>query len=211
MGLRNGWRDLRAFIHLTREGRYIGDAVILKSQFGRFDANPELKSHFEKQNFRLPDFGDVEFDRMPEATLGRAYADFMRRYQLKPFLFSGRYQDRVRAHFLPIYYATVHDLIHVITGFDASLAGEAGVWGVMAGQRISPQADRALRMARWLFPLASPRQTVAIQRAALEGEALGRAAAPLLTLDFAAELTSPLKELRERLHVRPARTAPITR
>jgi ubiquinone biosynthesis protein Coq4 len=40
-------------------------------------------------------------------------------------------------NYLAVLYTSVHDIVHVLTGCNTSLAGEAAVWGFMAGQGIS--------------------------------------------------------------------------
>jgi hypothetical protein len=52
----------------------------------------------------------------------------MQRNRLRAFRFSGKYQDLIEQHFLAIWYTAVHDLVHVLTGYETTWVGEAGVW-----------------------------------------------------------------------------------
>jgi ubiquinone biosynthesis protein Coq4 len=204
----NRWRLFRELLRVKREGRYFGDLVLLKNTVfpGSFEPTPELAQAlvgFE----RPPAWVDMDFSKLPPGSFGAAYDAFMRANGLSPFRFSGRYDHLIEDLKLIALYSSVHDLYHVLTGYDTSLAGEAGVWGFVKGQGISPQADRAVTASRWIFPLLAPWSWRAIREASDEGYALGRAARQILTMDFAAELPRPLDEVRARYHVGVAKTA----
>ncbi len=196
-------KSLPTFVKIVRKGEFIGDSVILKSQFGRFDPSPQLSDFVESAKSRVPDFSDIDFRSMPPGSFGHEYFRFMTLENLKPFKFSGKYLDIMSENYLPILYATVHDFFHVLAGYDASLAGEAAVWGVVAGQNISPQAERAVKMAKLLYPMVSPTKRKLIVQAANEGVAIGRSARPLITMDFRANFPRLLADVRRDFAVSP--------
>jgi ubiquinone biosynthesis protein COQ4 len=191
------------FIKILRKGDYTGDAVILKSLFGKFEPSPKVASLIEGISHSPPDFSDIDFMSMPTGSFGWSYGHFMMQQNLKPFRFSGKYKDLMVRNYLPIFYASVHDFFHVLTGYDTSLAGEAGVWGFVAGQEISPQAKGAYNLTQLLYPIVNPRQRQLIRRAGTEGFQNGQKAHLVLSIDFRAEFPRPLSEIRSKYNIVP--------
>lgn len=202
-------RLFRELLEVKREGRYLGDLVLLKNSVfpGTFEPTPEIARFLEGFE-RPPAWVDLDFSTFPPGSFGAAYGAFMSARGLSPFRFSGRYDHLIKSLKLITLYSSVHDLYHVLTDYDTSFAGEAGVWGFVKGQGISPQAARAVAVSRWLFPLAAPRSWRAIRAASDEGYELGQAAKQILTMDFAAELPRPLEEVRRRYGIGTTRMAP---
>lgn len=203
MGLLHTLKHLPAFLRILRKGEFTGDAVILKSSFGKFEPTDQYRDFIRSRSRIVPDFCDIDFSKFAPGSLGYAYHQFMKHQGLTPFRFSGRYLDLMEKNYLPIYYASVHDFFHALIGYDASLAGEAGVWAFVAAQNVSPQAHRAYRLTQLLFPFAKLRKWELIRLAGSEGFQLGLKAAPILKMDFRAELGNPLTEVRARYGVTP--------
>ena len=95
----------------------------------------------------------------------------------------------------------------VLTGYDTSLAGEAGVWAFVAGQGFSPNAQSAAKLTQILYPIVSPLQRKWIRAAYIEGRQNGAAARSLIKVDFKQEFLSPLEEVRRRYNVKPTELA----
>lgn len=203
MGVLSTIRYLPKFIEVVTKGEFTGDAVILKSTFGKFEPSVNIKDFIEERKHIVPDFSDVDFSSFAKGSFGESYYQFMKAHGLKPFRFSGRYTDLMEKNYLPVFYASVHDFIHVLTGYDTSFAGEAGVWAFISAQNISPQAYRANKIAQILFPIAKPSQRKLIRRAGVEGSLMGLASNPLLKMDFRNEFGRPLDELRASYKIKP--------
>lgn len=203
MGIRHFIKYFPDFVLITIRGDFIGDAVILKSTFGRFEPSFEVKDFISGRRHLFPDYSDIEFKSFQPGTFGHAYHQFMKDRKLSPFRFSGSYADLLEKNYLPIFYASVHDFFHVLTGYDTTFAGEAGVWAFVAAQNISPQAMKAHRMAQLFFPVISPLKTSLIRQAGREGLKMGKSASQILTMDFRKELEKPLEEVRSRYAIKP--------
>lgn len=202
------WSVLKEMVKVYREGEYLGDLTTLRASLnlGSFEPTPEVRSFLDSWS-DVPDFSGFNFESMPVGSLGWAYYRFLDRNGLKPFRFSGRYLDLMNQHKLIVRYASVHDIFHVLTGYDTSLAGEAGVWAFVAGQGFSPNAQSAAKLTQILYPIVSPLQRKWIRAAYIEGRQNGAAARSLIKVDFKQEFLSPLEEVRRRYNVKPTELA----
>jgi ubiquinone biosynthesis protein Coq4 len=194
---------LREMVKVWKSGEYFGDLVVLKTSLGMgsLKPSPEIQTFLDSYE-SVPDFSDIDFESLPENSLGKAYIEFLQKNHLKPLRFSNRYLDLMKQHKLAILYTSVHDIFHVLTGFDTSLAGEAGVWSFVAAQNISPQAETAAKAAKFIYPLISPFQRKRILAACEEGSRNGKAAQCLLKVDFKQEFSRSLIEVRSRYGVK---------
>lgn len=139
---------------------------------------------------------------LPEGTLGRAYARFMRDNGLTPeaipSLEGASEHEFVRAHL----YET-HDMWHALTGFGADVAGELGLQGFYSAQIDGPLATAILAAGLLNTALFSMDERVARMDAITAGWRAGRAAAPLFGFDWAASWARPLAEVRAELGIAP--------
>ncbi len=145
---------------------------------------------------------------LPEGSLGSAYLAFSRRQGLDPrALISSQHEmSRDYAHLDPVRQwirdrlTVMHDLWHVVAGYDATNAGETALMCFSLPQRLN---DRALPIfiAMSLFTGKIKARNVwqAIQR--------GRRAGFLPTAPFEELLALPLDVARQRLGVSLPRTA----
>ena len=198
------WAVFKEFIKVYREGEYLGDLSTLRASMnlGSFKPTSEVGAFLESWN-DVPDFSEYDFESMPVGSLGAAYNNFLKHNKLKHFRFSGRYVELMKQHKLVVRYASVHDIFHVLTGYDTSFAGEAGVWAFVAGQGFSPDALKAARLTQIIYPLLNPFQRKWIRAAYAEGFQNGAAAECLITVDFKNEFLRPLDEVRTHYKVKP--------
>ena len=74
-----------------------------------------------------------ELIQLPEASLGRVYAELIRRLNYDPEFFRPR-PTSSEAQWLTQRVATTHDIHHVVAGFGTMPAGESGVLAITAAQ-----------------------------------------------------------------------------
>jgi hypothetical protein len=78
--------------------------------------------------------------KMPKKTLGGAYAEFLDEHRIAPL------DPTRKGSAYALRFTATHDLHHVVTGFDTTLAGEIGVLAFNVGQdgagRCAPARDR---------------------------------------------------------------------
>lgn len=106
----------------------VGDAAAYKSAILRVHPYPEVAAGLAELRQPLPAIDLEALRALPEGTLGREYAVHMDRERLRPLDLSENARHRLSDRVLGLRYTLLHDLFHVLLGFDTSLPGELGVW-----------------------------------------------------------------------------------
>jgi ubiquinone biosynthesis protein COQ4 len=172
----------------------------------RFFETPAGKKLWDER--RAIDSRTIDIDALaalPEGTLGRAYATFLRSRGLTPEVFDGppaRIADPKRSYLVQRMRQT-HDLWHVVTGCETDPAGEVALQAFTFAQTRAPGsailaaagALRALRTAPAVL-----RDVVALYR-------LGTRARSLPTFAWEDHWATPLAEVRTMLGL-PVEPAP---
>lgn len=191
----------RAYLAAMREGR-LGDAAVLKADcFVGGGASAEIERALRSLG-NLPDVDPAPLRALPRGTLGREYVELLDANGLQPFRLSDAIDDELVARNIFVArYSLVHDVFHVLTGFDTSWAGELGVWAFVAAQRYTAGHWIAVGMACVLYPLIAPRQIPRLWHNLRRGVSMGRRAACLLTVPFEQQWTRSVVELRRELGI----------
>jgi ubiquinone biosynthesis protein Coq4 len=149
---------------------------------------------------RRPRLGVVDVDALaalPEGTLGRSFADFLRRNGLDPAPLTDQ-ADKEGEYLVAHLYET-HDLWHVITGIDTDVAGELSLQAFYLAQ--IPGNLGAVLIAIGLLNAVFFNQADLRPRvdAVSRGWQLGLRSAPLFGRDWARQWDRPLVEIRHEL------------
>ena len=134
---------------------------------------------------------------LPEGTLGRAYATFMRAHGLTPDVFDdapGEIHDR-RAAYVILRMRQTHDLWHVVTRCETDPAGEVALQAFTFAQVGAPSS--AILAA--LGTLRTRRHAPATARDARKLFRLGRRANRLATFPWEDHWATPLADVRRML------------
>lgn len=91
-------------------------------------------------------------------------------------------------------------MVHVLTGFDTSWAGELGVLGFSVTQGYTT-AQRYLALPLALYPLLAPRQIPALWRCLRQGWRMGKQARFVLGCRLEDWFERPVDEVREELGI----------
>ena len=160
-----------------------------------------LASNALQERVRL---GDIDFGalgKLPESTLGGAYARFMFKSGLNVGAVNGRVNGESDVEYFMSHLYETHDIWHVIAGFDADLVGEAGLMTFTITQYVSHAAPfliAAILMHTALFKVEMlPRVVGAIA----DGWRRGKNAKNLVGQDWKSRWNEPLSEVRSQLHV----------
>lgn len=192
----------RAFRAALKDPARIGDAAVYKSELGGARARPEIEAKVAALGETFPNVELEPLLGLPRGTIGREYAELLQTHGLQPFRISDQLpRDVLQRNMFMARYALLHDVYHVLTGFDTSWAGEAGVWAFVAGQRYLWTYWIAAIMAVVIYPLFAPWQALRIWRNALRGARMGRRAATLITLPIEQLWDRPVAELRRDHHI----------
>lgn len=99
----------------------------------------------------------------------------------------------------------IHDLWHVLTGYDTDPAGEAALLAFSVAQGLRSRSLRLLLAAALV--VGSKREGFAFQRFLLEARRRGRLAAPLFVQRYEELLPRPLVQVRRELRIQSVREA----
>lgn len=199
--------QMREINRARREGAPLGDIAVLK-----FAA---LSGPSRDQNERLAALDDPCFvsdmDRLralPDGTLGREYARHMDRNRLRPLAITPAMKARHADHPYALRTTTTHDLLHTLTGFPTTPAGELGLFAFMIGQGFGPS-----RLMLWwgalVYSVIAPLHLRGILRNARIGLRMAREAQPLLAAPLEALVELPIDEARARVGLRRETIAAI--
>lgn len=178
-----------------------GDFALLKAEL--FGAKPSdaVVGKLESVKGYRPSIDIPALSQLPENTFGRRYANWMIGQKLTPFVISedlGHIADR---NTLAMRYAITHDMIHVLTGFDTSYAGEIGVLSFAVAQDYSPQFKTGLKVASILYPFLSLGKLRSLNATKKTGAELGHRAKFLLGERLEDHFEDDLNVLRRQLNL----------
>jgi ubiquinone biosynthesis protein COQ4 len=183
----------------------IGDLAVYKAELGRGRARPEIEAQLDDVRGYHPRVDLDALAKLPDGTFGREYVRFLRANHLNPIVPTDRVDPAMIArNAFMVRYAIIHDMVHVITGFDTSWPGEAGVWAFIGAQRYSFSFGLAAVMALLVAPFRSPLHIAHAWRCWRRGRAMGRRARLLLPLRLEERFEQRLRDLRAELGVQGA-------
>jgi ubiquinone biosynthesis protein COQ4 len=181
----------------------------------RFAAHPEGRQLFAEKPSLLALLADrARLQALPEESFARAYLAFSQRngFDVDGLLKSNEsglgelnaQLDPNRRWFFERL-NLMHDLWHVLTGYDTDVAGEAALLAFSAGQGL---ANRTIGLLLLTAMAKAPKsQGFAFQRFVLRAMRHGRRAAPLVSQRYEELLPRPLTEVRRELGILPIRDA----
>jgi len=147
------------------------DSQAMELCIERFRALPGGRELLEQ---RYPPFQpDLDaLERLPEGSLGRAYAGMIRRLNYDPEFFRPR-DTSTEALWLTQRIATTHDLHHVVAGFNTEAAGESGVLAITATQIGFPAFVLLNLLSGFRAFRLQPKELESISRAIAHGSRIG--------------------------------------
>ena len=178
------------------------DSEAMEICLQRFKALPSGKEMVEQ---RYPPFQpDIPaLETLAKGTLGRAYAEMIRRLNYDADFFRPR-DTSTEALWLTQRIASTHDLHHVIAGFNTETAGESGVLSITAIQIGFPAYVLLNTLAGFRAFRFQPDEFEKISRAIAVGSRIGLEATPLVVQRWEEGWEKPLHQWREELGVKPA-------
>ena len=196
------WQVFRALPSAVRDPARLGDVAVLKSELGGTRASAAVERRLDPVRGFHPRVDLARLRRMPEGSFGRAFARFLDDNGLSPFQPSTDLPaDMVARNAFVARYGAIHDMVHVLLGFDATWAGEAGVWAFVGRQGYSGTFSVAGVASLLVAPLRSPLRLGAVWRAWRRGRAMAPGARLLILERLEDHLDRPLAEVRADLGI----------
>lgn len=183
-----------------RNGAPLGDVATMK--LAAFEnrsekINEKLKAYTSKcSHINIDELSNYE-----DETLGKVYIDHLKKYKIKHLNISEETRLRFKDNPFVIRFTQTHDLHHVLTGFDTTLSGEAGVVAFMAGQGIGPVSLNGLRLLKYIYCLISPGQYREILHNISLGIRMGKNAKLVIAEPIEEMLNLPIIEVREKFKI----------
>lgn len=177
-----------------------GDVAALKLTL--FGDSEDVSSYSEAvlaqrdRNFEALDI--EQLSAYPEGSFGHAYSQFMARNKLYPFNFSARVLELFGRYPVSMRYVRLHDMIHVLLGFETDINGELGVYAFVGEQKYNQTMNKAARSARFVGRLMFWSRA-AVQVAQARGVALAANAKVLVAEPLEEMLELPLEQVRRDL------------
>jgi ubiquinone biosynthesis protein COQ4 len=138
---------------------------------------------------------------LPEGTLGHTYAHHLMEHDLDPDLFQAPPALPPAVAYFAQRFRQCHDVWHVLTGYEANVAGEIALQAFCHGQLGTPAPALAAITGSLQRSLSEP--LVALR--AWDAYQRGKRARFLLSVRWEELWDVPLHELRRRFHIPPAR------
>lgn len=199
------WETFGELRRAMKDPDRIGDVAVLKSELAGTRARAAIEAELQTLAEPLPHVDVAALRELPPGTLGRAYVEFLAEHGLHPFVLSGTLSDElVRRNLFMARYGLVHDVYHVLTGFDARWAGELGVWAFVAAQGYAFGHWLAALVGLVVYPIFAPWQVLRIWGNFARGVRMGRRARSLIALPFQTMWERPVTALRRELGIDPA-------
>ncbi len=193
--------DPRASVPLALKFMEVGDSAALDGFDEMARSNPAADGML--QDRYLSPTPDVAYlGSLPEGTLGKAFEQYLTSNGLDANLLR-------ESAFIPAHKARgddvghlaergfqLHDLFHVLTGYDTTPLGEVRVVSFTVAQTPAPYPAMIIASRPLQMVLYRPQLLPAVMDAITEGWALGRRAKSLLDVHWEEHWERPLDELR---------------
>jgi ubiquinone biosynthesis protein COQ4 len=176
------------------------NAGSMKNRLHRFYDNAAGRRLYDEH--RAIDSHTIDLDALgalPEGTLGRAYADFLRSRGFTPEVFDGAPDDIADPHasYVVQRMRQTHDLWHVVTGHDTDPAGEVALQAFTFAQMRNPSSGILAAVGT----LRGTRTHPALVLDVVKAFRAGRAAEALAVFPWEDHWATPLDEVRAMLGV----------
>ena len=199
------WQVFRELRAAMRDPDRIGDVAVYKGELGGARARPEVEARLDAVRGFHPRFDAEALRALPESSFGHQYARFMEAHDLRPIVPTDRPDaSMIARNAFTVRYAGIHDMVHVLTGFDTSWPGEIGVWAFVGGQRYSRGFQVAAVVSLLVAPFRCPLQLGRAYRNFRRGWAMGARAKLVIAQRLEDHFETPLLELRAALQVEGA-------
>ena len=197
---------LRAIREAQADPARIGDVPVYKGELSGAQARPEVEVQLDAVRGYAPVIELDALAELPAGTLGREYLRFLQAHALHPITPTGNCDpEMVARNAFTVRYATIHDMVHVLTGFDASWPGEVGVWAFVGGQYYSRGFQVTAVVALLAALVRCPLSLGQAWRNFRRGWAMGKAAKLVLAERLEDHFDGRLEPLRAQLGILGAR------
>ena len=194
--------DPRASVPLALTYMRVGDEEALKG----FDATALVRpiaNEMLRDRYLSPAPDVDHLASLPDGSLGKEFERYLTENQLDTNLLresafiAAHYERGQEVGYLAERGFQLHDLFHVLTGFDTTPLGEVRVVSFTVAQTPAPYPAMIIASRPLQMVLYKPELLPALMDAITEGWALGRRAKPLMGVHWEESWERPLADLRQ--------------
>lgn len=185
-------------VQAYRQGK-LGDVAAYKSAILGTKAYPEIAEKLSRLTTCCPTIDLTALRTLPEGTFGQTYAQHMDDCRLTPLEISADVIAALPDQSLGLRYTLLHDVFHVLLGYDTSLVGEMGVWAFVDAQHYSPSYKTAAWLAHYLYPFVIPHRYRQLRAIEQQSRQLGQQAACIIAQPLEDYWSESLSMVRSRL------------
>lgn len=196
-------------VPLTHEFLRTGDPHT-REAYRRIQEQDPVAQRLLEERYLAPIPDMDELRAMDDGTLGRAFATHIDDNgldvnKLRESAFIDAHAcDGADQGYLAERGFQLHDLFHVLTGYDTSPLGEVGVVSFTAAQTMSPYPTFIMTTRPLQMALYEPELLPFVMDTVAEGWIRGRTADPLVAVRWEDHWDEPLEQLRERHSLIPS-------
>jgi ubiquinone biosynthesis protein Coq4 len=194
--------DPRASVPLALDYMRLGDEVALQG-FDALALGNSRASEMLADRYLSPSPDVEDLAALPDGTLGREFARYLVDNELDANLLrESAFIDAHRSRGDDVGYLAergfqLHDLFHVLTGYDTTPMGEVRVVSFTVAQTPAPYPAMIIATRPLQMVLYKPELLPVVMDAITEGWALGRRAKPLIAVHWEEYWERPLSDLRQ--------------
>lgn len=185
---------------LHAEGR-AGDVGILKLDLFGLKGSPKWEDSVKKLNDVYPVIILSKLNEYPDNSLGKELYHFMIKGRITPFIISPDYQHLIKKNAFGSRILAMHDIYHVLLGFNTSYAGEMGVWSFQHHKGFSKGISLSYFTAKVLYPFFSPHSFSKIKAANAQGKRLATESKLDICFQYQDFWEVNIDELRQKLGI----------
>jgi len=201
-------KALWAFVTLARDPNKLGMVFELRDSMASPEVVRPMAEHFRKDPEGAKALAErvrlrvdlAALDRLPKGTLGREFADHMRRNGLDPGAIPNL-PSPDEIEFVSAHLYDTHDVWHVVTGFGTDVAGELGLQAFYLAQFPGPLSAAILSVGLLNTFLKAMDDRGPRMDAIAHGWTLGKKAKPFFGARWDELWEVPLDEVRRRYGV----------
>lgn len=186
-------------VRILKTRQNIGDAAALKLTLFH-KSEEETPSSETVRALKHETFQKIELDqlsRLPKQTFGFQYYKFLTDHSLAPLNFSSETEPLFEQYPVSVRYIRVHDMFHIILGFEPTISGEVGVYAFIEKQSYNDQLNWAAKTSKRFSSLIFWKSRE-IAECYQRGARLGAQSQPLIEIAFEQYFAEPLEELRNK-------------
>ncbi|MGB1013604.1 MAG: Coq4 family protein [Nannocystaceae bacterium] len=140
---------------------------------------------------------------LPKGTLGRCYCDYLKSHNREPPQVPDGPSPRDPTTYVQLRLRLLHGLIHVVTGYDASIRGELAVQCFFLGQFENAASTTIVAAAMAELLRTAPEQLPSLLSLMAEAFTRGRDSRPILSVPWEELWPAPLADVMELAGITP--------